>query len=227
MHMKFELNGLKNFYPSFVVLKAIRKCARVCIGSIFGAVFEEKLRFYRDWDARDFQAPSPHFVKQRVLLRNGIKGSTFIETGTHLGLTTELLALQAGRVITLEPSLKLYEQARLRLSKFETVECLNGASEDLLPILLPKIGGAVTFWLDGHYSGGDTYKGIDETPILKELEIIAQNLDRFSRVVLMIDDIRLFENESLSYPNRDFLVKWALSNEFWWNIEHDIFIAKN
>jgi hypothetical protein len=42
----------------------------------------------------------------------------------------------------------------------------------------------------------------------------------------MIDDIRMFENESLSYPGRDFLVEWALSNNLWWNIEHDIFIAK-
>jgi hypothetical protein len=224
--MQSLLNSLKNFYPSFVLLKAIRKGARICLGSILGAVSEEKLRFYRDWDASDFQSPSPHFIKQRVVLRNGIKGSTYIETGTYLGLTTELLASQASRVFTLEPSLTLYEQAKLRLSKFENVECLNGSSEDLLPILIPKISGAVTFWLDGHYSGGDTYKGINDTPILKELEIIAQNLDKFSRVALMIDDIRLFENESLSYPNRDFLVKWALSNNFWWNIEHDIFIAK-
>jgi len=226
MHMQLVLNSLKNFYPSFIVLKAIRKGARICLGSILGAVFEEKLRFYRDWDARDFQAPSPQFIKRRVVLRNGIKGSTYIETGTHLGLTTELLALQASRVFTLEPSFILYEQAKLRLSKFENVECLNGSSEDLLPILIPKIRGAVTFWLDGHYSGGDTYKGIEETPIMKELEIIAQNLDNFSKVALMIDDIRLFENKSLSYPGRDFLVKWALSNNLWWNIEHDIFIAK-
>lgn len=226
MHMQSVLNSLKLFHPTFVVLKTIRKGARICLGSILGAVFEEKLRFYRDWDARDFQAPSPHFIKQRVVLRNGIKGSTYIETGTHLGLTTELLALQASRVFTLEPSFTLYEKAKLRLSKFENVECLHGSSEELLPILIPKIRGAVTFWLDGHYMGGDTYKGIDETPILKELEIIALNLEKFSRVTLLIDDIRLFENESLSYPHRDFLVKWALSNNFWWNIEHDIFIAK-
>ena len=225
--MQLILNSFKNFYSSFVVLKVIRKCIWTCLGFILGAVFGEKLRFYRDWEGRDFKAPSPHFIKQRVVLRNGIQGSTYIETGTHLGLTTQLLALQASRVFTLEPSFSLYEQAKFRLSKFENVECLNGSSEDLLPILIPKIRGAVTFWLDGHYSGGDTYKGVEETPILKELEIIAQNLDNFSKVVLMIDDIRLFENESLSYPGRDFLVKWALSNNLWWNIEHDIFIAKN
>jgi hypothetical protein len=59
-----------------------------------------------------------------------------------------------------------------------------------------------------------------------ELDIISQNIYRFSEISILIDDIRMFEKEEASYPNRDFLVNWALVNNFWWNIEHDIFIAK-
>lgn len=97
-------------------------------------------------------------------------------------------------------------------------------------MLIPRLKGNISFWLDGHYSARETYKGKQDTPITDELNEIGKNLQNLKKVVIMIDDIRCFD-PSLEgfedYPTRSYLVNWADSNNFWWTIEHDIFIAKN
>jgi hypothetical protein len=48
-----------------------------------------------------------------------------------------------------------------------------------------------------------------------------------SDLVVFIDDIRDFDEDLNSgYPSRDVLVAWANKNNFKWNIEQDIFVAK-
>src|SRR4051812_32110192 len=47
---------------------------------------------YGDWADREFAAPSPHFVKRKVLLRNGLPRATWVETGTYMGEMTSILA---------------------------------------------------------------------------------------------------------------------------------------
>jgi hypothetical protein len=45
------------------------------------------------------------------------------------------------------------------------------------------------FWLDGHYSGGETARGAQGSPIIAELEtVFSRKLDD----VVLIDDIRCF-----------------------------------
>jgi hypothetical protein len=45
-------------------------------------------------------------------------------------------------------------------------------------------------------------------------------------VVIFIDDIRLFNGRD-GYPQKDYLVDWALKRELQWRIEHDIFIISS
>jgi len=45
------------------------------------------------------------------------------------------------------------------------------------------------FWLDAHWSGGDTYGENDECPLMDELKIIFQYRKNY---VILIDDARLF-----------------------------------
>lgn len=90
------------------------------------------------------------------------------------------------------------------------------------------------FWLDGHYSAGDTYSGERDTPILLELDAIGGALDRLGEVLVFVDDVRLFatqhheiESETRDgYPKLSQLVNWADFNNLQWTIEHDIFIAR-
>jgi len=181
------------------------------------------------WLRRAFDAPSPSYIKRKVLLRNSCSESTWFETGTYLGETTRFLARHSRMVYSLEPEPALFANAKLLFKHWKNVEILNGTSEMILPVLLPKIDGNVNFWLDGHYSAGITFQGEQNTPIVEELNSIAENLVHFNRVCLLIDDIRLFnpgQAGSEGYPSLDLLVDWARSNNFHWHIEHDIFVAK-
>jgi hypothetical protein len=185
---------------------------------------------WRDWADREFAAPSPHFVKQRVLLRNGLRDATWVETGTYMGDTTSVLSKVAKMVYSIEPEPTLFSKAEQRFSNTSNVKIIKGLSEDVLPKLLPTIGGDVCFWLDGHYSAGVTLKGPQDTPILNELTVIGRHITQMSKIVVMVDDVRCFDPtnpEYSAYPPVDVLVDWARKHNLIWHIEHDIFIARN
>jgi glycosyltransferase involved in cell wall biosynthesis len=191
---------------------------------------DDKNNVYRDWTDREFAAPSPHFVKQKVLLRNGLPDATWVETGTYLGDTTDVLSKVAKMVYSIEPEPTLFSKAEQKFRNTSNVKIINGLSEDVFPKLLPTIRGNICFWLDGHYSAGITFKGPQNTPIIDELTVIERNISQTNKIVVMVDDIRCFDprNSELSgYPPVDFLVDWARKNNLTWHIEHDIFIAKN
>ena len=182
-----------------------------------------------EWADRRYIAPSPPHIKRSVLLRFGIPDGIWVESGTFLGDTTDLLSQNCTMVYSIEPEPSLYKKACLRFAKQANVEILHGTSETQLPNLLTRLSGNVSFWLDGHYSAGITFKGFQETPIIEELRAIADALPRLGSVNVLIDDIRCFEPslpQNAGYPTRNFLVDWANTNGLTWHIEHDIFIAK-
>jgi hypothetical protein len=185
---------------------------------------------FRDWADREFAAPSPHFVKQKVLLRNGLRDATWVESGTYMGDTTSVLAKVAKVVYSIEPELTLFSKAEEKFRNTSNVKIIKGLSEDVFPELLPTISGDICFWLDGHYSEGITFKGPQDTPIMDELAVIGGNIAKTSKIVVMVDDIRCFDPknpEFSAYPPVDFLVDWARQHNLTWHIEQDIFIAKN
>jgi hypothetical protein len=185
---------------------------------------------YRDWADKEFAAPSPHFVKQKVLLRNGLRDATWVETGTFMGDTTSVLSKVAKMVYSIEPEPTLFSKAEQKFSSTSNVKIIKGLSEDVFPKLLPTISGNICFWLDGHYSAGITFKGPQDTPIIDELAVIGRNITQMSKIVVMVDDMRCFDPrnpEFSAYPPVDVLVDWARKHNLSWHIEHDIFIAKN
>lgn len=182
---------------------------------------------YYEWSLRDYQSPSPHFIKQLQIFNNAIPDGIWIETGTYLGETTEFLRSKGFKVYTIEPKQEFFEKAKNKFENFNEVIVLKGLSEQVLPELLPRLQGNINFWLDGHYSGGNTFKGPLDTPILKELDALRKNLNNFKNICVMIDDVRMFNpNIHSEYPSIDVIVDWARQNSFLWKIEHDIFIAK-
>lgn len=183
-----------------------------------------------NWADRDFAAPSPTFVKQKILLRNGVRDATWIETGTYMGDTTAVLSKVAKMVYSIEPEPTLFSKAEQKFKTTSNVKIINGLSENVFPKLLPTISGDICFWLDGHYSAGVTYKGPQDTPVLDELAFIGQNIKKINKIVVMVDDMRCFNPknpEYSAYPPVDALVDWARELNLIWKIEHDIFIAKN
>jgi hypothetical protein len=183
---------------------------------------------YVGWWKRNFSSPAPHFVKMSVL-ETAKNIDVWVETGTYMGQTTEFLARNTSRVISIEPSLELAKRAEVLFAKNRNIQIVNGLSENKLSSILealPSDSLNIAFWLDGHYSEGPTHLGPIETPIVQELRVIEAQLQKFQEVTVFIDDFRCFVNQQKDYPQTSFLSIWAESNTMSWSVEHDIFIAR-
>ena len=210
--------------------RIIRKIFRISSLLVIAVTNEKKFSAMNRWVENSYSSPSPYFIKQSIVLSNIIPDSTTVETGTYMGETTELLETKSMKVISIEPEENLFKMAQLKFAGKQKFQIINGTSEDIFPLLIPTLSGDVSFWLDGHFSSGITYRGPKVTPILDELSIIEANISNFQRVVVMVDDIRCFDPTlpgCSTYPTRTYLVEWAGKNGLSWIIEHDIFIAKN
>lgn len=185
------------------------------------------------WTRANFNSPAPQIVKWSVLSRWG-GNSCWVETGTFLGDTTLFLSKLAKLVKSIEPSQKLAADAVSRLKPFGNIEIICDLSENILDELVSELiskgENDFSFWLDGHFSEGITFQGPVDTPIRTELNIIGKHFQNIERLTVFIDDVRCFNparHEYRTYPDLNFLVDWATSNQLYWVIEHDIFIATN
>lgn len=112
----------------------------------------------------------------------------FVETGSYLG-DGIALALEAGfpYIYSVELSEPLYQHCCQRFRAASQVHLCQGDSAFLLNEILKRLDAPATFWLDGHYSGGDTVKGARNTPILEELAVIASHPIKTHTII--IDDV--------------------------------------
>ena len=180
------------------------------------------------WAERNYFLPVPPFVKRLVLEKSKIENAIWIETGTALGDMTIFLFGLAHTVYSIEPSEDFYNHASNRLKSINNIKLIKGTSEDVLPDLLKTINGDVCFFLDGHYSGGSTYLGEKECPLVDELFYIGKNLQHFNKIMVAIDDLHgCYGRPQNSYPSLNYLIFWAEFNNLNWQIEHNIFIAHN
>lgn len=120
-----------------------------------------------------------------------------VESGTYEGDTIDALKDTFSKVFSIELDDALFSKARDRFSHYPHISILHGDSARLLPAVLSSLDEPAVFWLDGHFSGTGTAKGISNTPILSELETILNHSVR--NHVILIDDARLFIGEN-GYP---------------------------
>jgi hypothetical protein len=111
-----------------------------------------------------------------------------VETGTYYGHTTAVLARMFADVVTVERSDAFYERARAILEPLGNVRQVKGHSGDALRSLDSAPGGTL-YWLDAHWSGGDTAGSDDPCPLIGELDAIGAG---DPNDVLLIDDAREF-----------------------------------
>ena len=188
----------------------------------------------KNWRARNFSPPSPDVIKHQILMNNNLKDSLWIETGTYYGETTKLLSKISKKIISIEADKNLFETSNKILKNFKNVEILNGKSEDLLDKVISKNLNFqnVCIYLDAHLcqdhlKNTKTFGNENTaTPILNELEIVSKYVSNFEKIVVLIDDIRLFKGKFQNYPDKNTLVNWCKENNFLWEIEQDIFICK-
>ncbi len=177
-----------------------------------------------------FREPYPNFVKKNVFDDYNHDNAIWVETGTHVGETTEYLSSISKFVYSIEPSKKYFEISKKNLKNIKNIQLFNDTSEGCLKDIIDLINHNenVCFWLDGHYSGGDTYQGDKDTPVMDELNIIADFLEKFNKVSILIDDFRMFNPDLYKgYPDKNSLIEWSEKNGFTWTSTRDILIFES
>jgi hypothetical protein len=155
------------------------------------------------WERSGRPAPAPHIIKQRVLVQYAEqhKLRILVETGTCHGDMVYAMKDKFDQVFSIELSQPFYEECCARFRGDKHIVLVHGDSADQLQTVIARINKPVPqpalFWLDGHYSGADTAKGNQDTPIYAELEQILTAAHPDS--VVVIDDARLFGTDP-SYP---------------------------
>jgi len=158
---------------------------------------------------RQLQADGKYHVIREYGSCYGLK--TLIETGTYLG---DMLAANADnfdRLISIELSPDLFNKAKERFSGIDKIELKCGNSAELLPEILREIREPCLFWLDAHYSGGNTGRGDLDTPIMKELHSILTH--PVKEHVILIDDARCF-GVTKDYPSISEIERFLTHSRF-------------
>jgi hypothetical protein len=180
-------------------LKRIAKSAGIFYPLRALVVNRRQARELAEWERSGRPAPPPHLIKQRVLLEyaNRFQLNTLVETGTYQGDMVEAMKQRFRQIYSIELGEGLHAEARSRFKKDRHVRLLCGDSGGLLGDVMNLLDGPALFWLDGHYSGGDTARGASDTPIYRELHHILGQPAR--KHVILIDDARCFGRDP-SYP---------------------------
>lgn len=131
------------------------------------------------------------FEKSEIDLKNF---KTFIETGSYIGETISNMLPYFENLITIEVSEKYHNIVKNKFKDNQKVKCVYGDSALILENVLPEKKELTIFWLDGHYSSGDTGRGINDCPLIEELKIIDKH---FTNTVIIIDDYRMFGTKGL------------------------------
>jgi hypothetical protein len=154
---------------------------------------------FTQWEKNGKPMPPPHLQKQRVLRdfaqQYGLK--VLVETGTFYGDMVEAMKSHFDQIYSIELSQNLCEKAQNRFKGQQHIEVIQGDSGIELKNLMARINRPTLFWLDGHYSGGETALGKNQTPVYEELEHILLAPDL--RHVIIVDDARCFGADP-AYP---------------------------
>ena len=112
----------------------------------------------------------------------------FVETGTYYGATILAMKKRFPHCHSIELSPRLYVRALLKHG-LKGIRFHFGDSSKVLRKLAKRIDQPAIFFLDAHWSHGDTARGEKDVPVLDELAILAErpHLD-----LIIIDDYRLF-----------------------------------
>jgi len=113
----------------------------------------------------------------------------FVETGTFQGDTVLAMEKYFERLYTIEIKKKFYSKVKSKYTG-NKIKFFLGDSADMLNKVVDMLDDNTVFFLDGHYSSGNTGRGKKDTPLLEELECITSKFKY--KAIIIIDDSRLF-----------------------------------
>jgi len=184
--------------------------------------FAKFLFDYYLWKKKNFEKYFiPQKIKEDFILKNSIKNALWIETGTYLGVTANIIKKNSNKLYTIEAEKKLYQNSKKIFKNDKNVVPLYGQSVKCLKKILPEINCNVNFFLDAHNVNNNstiTYKNyLEITPLEKELKIIFRYKKNYNKFVIFIDDISLIGKNKIkkiiTYCRRS-----KISTKFFYNM---------
>jgi hypothetical protein len=145
-------------------------------------------------------------------LRDAFGARSFVETGTYLGDTLAQLCGDFDTLHSIELSRDYYERASVRFGGQPKIHLINADSTSGFETALGSLPDErAMFWLDAHYSGGDTAKGQSNTPVESELRAILAHPQRSD--IILIDDLRYFWRARPGFLQHDALLGYPSARD--------------
>lgn len=163
------------------------------------------------WIKQGKPMPVPHAIKQKMIAdyreKHDIK--TLVESGTYIGDMVWAQQYNFEKIYSIELSKDFVKQARKRFKKKEHIQIIQGDSGKIMHTLIKELHEPALFWLDGHYSAGDTARGDKDCPIIEEVKaILSSEIEH----ILLIDDARYFTGQR-DYPTIEALTMF-IKNQY-------------
>jgi hypothetical protein len=164
-------------------------------------------RIVLQWRLAGRPIPSPPTVKASIVkdYQRRFGPRVFVETGTFAGGMIDAVRHSFDRIVSIELDPGWHARAVERFRADAHVTLLQGDSGVRLQEVLDTLTEPALFWLDAHYSGPVTARGVVDSPIVRELTSIRAH--QVAGHVVLIDDIRDFQGRD-GYPTVDELVRW-------------------
>lgn len=161
-------------------------------------------------------SPKNEFIQKCLDLysqRSNKKLNAIIETGTYYGKGAIILSYYFQKVHTIELNQDWYNKTKKTLSPYKNIYCHFGDSAFVLENLVNTFNFPLAYYLDAHYSGGTTSFGLEEVPLLRELDVLKK---RTYTDLIIIDDFRLMGLKgTCGHPNHPY---YPVINFDWSNI---------
>ena len=142
------------------------------------------------------------------LFRKHNNNPVFIETGSCNGEGIRNAIFAGYRdIYSIELEDTFYQYCKSYFKYNKNVYLFKGDSVVELPRILSTLNESATFWLDAHYSGGETGFINVLTPLMKELDIIGEHHVKTHTII--IDDLREWKRDypSIGFGTEDIINK--------------------
>jgi hypothetical protein len=104
------------------------------------------------------------------------------------------------KLTSIELGEQLFNECMEEFGGVAKVSLLHGDSGSLIRPVVAALDGPALFWLDAHYSKGETARADEDTPVRHELVAVLQ--DDANAHVILVDDARAFGDDP-AYPSID------------------------
>ncbi len=181
LHESFQQFSRSELYSSLKKIGSL-KAAKYRITGLLWRKFPNSPPLYGD---RIFQ-------NTFILLGKELNVTSFVETGTFMGSTTEFLAqnFPSTPIHSSEVTDDFYKKARERLSTYRNIHLFKGDSTLFLTRLIKEtnLGKTPLFFLDAHW--------FDNWPLEKEVKLISEKL---KKALIIIHDFKVPGNHNFKY----------------------------